>query len=251
MMTSLANKLDAVELGTEKHHCDFHGDYQSVGRKLLGRDLWSLCKKCEEANRQKEVEKKKQETELREKIRKEKFLANAGIIKRYWHLTLGEFNPTDSQAHAYKVARSFVDRFDEMAEKGQTVVFCGTIGTGKTRLVSAIIQSLGKGRYIRAVDISRTVRSTYTNNGQTEQDAIQSFVDPDLLVIDEAGLQQGTENEAMLISDVIDRRYGDMKPTIICSNLNEGELATVFGERAWDRLKQNCIICPVVGESLR
>jgi DNA replication protein DnaC len=55
----------------------------------------------------------------------------------------------------------------------------------------------------------------------------------------------------MLITDLIDRRYGELNPTVICSNLNEEQLSKFFGERAWDRLMQNGAIIPITGKSNR
>lgn len=241
------NIQDAVK---ETKSCETHGEYQSSKFDILDRIIWTACPTCNKEDVEKRnKEKDKAEEERKEKIRI-KMLTECGLIKRYWGINLDSINPTPSQENAYRMAVSFSERFDEMSEKGQNLIFCGTVGTGKTMIVHALMQTIGFGYYIRSVDISRRVRNTYST-GESEMDVIDNLVRQDLLVIDEVGLQQDTKNELLLITDLIDRRYGDMKPTIICSNLNELGLKDCFGPRAWDRIMQNGAIIPITGESNR
>jgi len=235
-------------LGVKTIVCDLHGEYESEGKSFGSIEFWSPCPECA-----KELEKKENDEKNRaEKMAREKFYKKSGIVKRYWDLTLDSFEPKPNQEKAHKLAVQFCARFDEMEKRGQTLVFPGNVGTGKTRLASSIIQTLGFGQYVRAIDISRDVRATYTNSSnETEREVVQKYVDKKLLIIDEVGVQMGTDNERILLTDIIDRRYGDLHPTIICSNLNESQLVDVFGERAWSRLKQNYVICPIVGDDLR
>ncbi len=238
---------------TKTSQCDIHGEYKAGKFTILDRDIWTKCPKCIEASAEKEKAKEKEvlDREAQKRAKEiEKNLVECGLIKRYRGIKLDSINPTPDQEKALRTAVSFTERFNEMSEKGQNLIFCGTVGTGKTMLVHAIMQTLGFGYYIRAIDISRRVRNTYSN-GESELEAINNLVGQDLLVIDEVGVQQDTKNESLLITDLIDRRYGDMKPTIICSNLNEQGLSECFGARAWDRIMQNGAIIPMTGKSNR
>ncbi|MDV7919996.1 ATP-binding protein, partial [Pseudomonas aeruginosa] len=73
----------------------------------------------------------------------------------------------------------------------------------------------------------------------TERDALEELAGFDLLVIDELGAQGGTEYELGLLHEVIDRRYREMRPTVVVSNMSAQEVAKYIGDRAVDRLREN------------
>jgi DNA replication protein DnaC len=58
-------------------------------------------------------------------------------------------------------------------------------------------------------------------------------------VLDEVGVQYGTDAEKQIAFEIINTRYENLRPTIIISNLNAAELTTFIGERVMDRLKEN------------
>ena len=165
--------MGKLETFTRTSVCDKHGEYTEQGLKPFNSMLWSGCLKCGD--------------ELK---------AEADAIK--------------AMEQTFKIAMVFVKEFDRMERESKTIIFNGGVGTGKTRLVQSMLQSLGFGEYVRAVDISRRVRATYSSN-ESEISEVQKFVDCKCLVIDEVGIQGGTEKEENLITDIVDRRYGDMK----------------------------------------
>ena len=61
----------------------------------------------------------------------------------------------------------------------------------------------------------------------------------DLLIIDEVGVQRGSDFEKETFFDVINERYENMRPTIILSNLTIEEIKVFLGERVFDRLREN------------
>ena len=63
----------------------------------------------------------------------------------------------------------------------------------------------------------------------------------DLLILDEVGMQYGTEAEQITLFDIIDKRYRDLKPTILLTNQNSSGLKQFLGERSFDRVKEECI----------
>lgn len=238
----------------ETRNCEKHGDYQANVLAIFnGKQIISKCPECEDERKESEEQERKLAEQKRieqEVINKRHEMISNGLMPRYIGITLEDFKPLDEQKAAYDACLMFALKFDEMCETGKTMFFCGTVGTGKTMLVHALIQTVGHGRYLRAVDISRMVRDCYSKN-ESEYDLIDSLARAKLLVIDEVGVQQDTKHESLLITDLIDRRYGNMLPTIICSNLNKDKLKETFGERAWDRLMQNGVIIPVLGKSQR
>ncbi len=61
----------------------------------------------------------------------------------------------------------------------------------------------------------------------------------DLLVIDEIGVQSGTDNERKILFEIIDSRYLQMAPTILLSNLEQTQVIDLVGERVVDRMYEN------------
>lgn len=247
----MMQKASTQELGLKTVECPTHGEYQSEGKSFFGNEVWSSCPQCKSDKKQREADDQKEKARRAKQLADDKAFEKTGVVPRYRGVTLENFGAKEGQSGPLQFAKKFVNDFERMKKKGQTLIFCGTLGTGKTRLVSAIIQSLGFGRYVRSIDISRDVRDSITSSTLSERQVVNGFVEPELLVIDEVGVQAQTDNAQMLLTDIIDRRYGHMRPTIVVSNLNEKQLASVFGARAWDRLSQNCLICPMVGGSHR
>jgi DNA replication protein DnaC len=63
------------------------------------------------------------------------------------------------------------------------------------------------------------------------------MVDCDLLIIDEIGVQFGTDTERMIIYDILDQRYEAMLPVILTTNVMDlKSLETYLGDKIIDRL---------------
>jgi DNA replication protein DnaC len=65
------------------------------------------------------------------------------------------------------------------------------------------------------------------------------MTDMDLLILDEIGVQFGSETERNLLFDVLNERYEDCKPTLLLSNLPKQDVAKYLGERVMDRLRED------------
>jgi len=71
----------------------------------------------------------------------------------------------------------------------------------------------------------------------TQSEFLRRMGELDLLVIDEVGVQFGTDTERMILYEVLDLRYEAMLPVILTSNIrNMKTLEKLLGERIIDRL---------------
>lgn len=128
-----------------------------------------------------------------------------------------------------------------------SLILAGNCGTGKTFLACAIANALidrkKSVRYWTANGIVRAVRSTWNSSSRDCRQPSFSYdadlIEPDLLIIDEVGVQAGSENEQQIIFDVINARYNEMRPVIVISNEDIEGITRFLGPRTFDRLCEN------------
>lgn len=186
----------------------------------------------------------------------QRLMQRAGIPPRFQTRTLDGYQVEQPGQHrALALARRYAKQFAEIRAKGTCLVFSGNRGTGKTHLACGIANAvMGDGYsalFVAAGEVVRKVRATWRKDSPiTEADAINQFAEIDLLIIDEVGVQYGTEGEQIVLFEVINRRYERLMPTIILTNLpierpKDGDgrerqmsLADYLGERAVDRLRE-------------
>ena len=123
------------------------------------------------------------------------------------------------------------------------MILTGKPGTGKTHLACALLFEAKKKGYsaffINVRKLFRAVRDTWREGAaESESQVIDRYVDLDLLVIDEVGVQAKSENEQHILYDILNGRYENAKPTIILSNETLPEIKQIIGERAYDRLRE-------------
>ena len=124
------------------------------------------------------------------------------------------------------------------------MILCGGVGTGKTHIaiamLLAIIRSGKMGLYTSVMRMVRDVRSGYSRDSKyTEQDKIDYYSRIDMLVIDEIGVQFGTEAEKMLLFEILNGRYELDRPAILLSNKSLEVVTEYLGEAVMDRFKEN------------
>lgn len=231
--------------GCKKAICEKHGEYTSEPFKLKGfggmpgRVLYSRCPQCEE-----EIEENRRlEKEQDEKALFMERISAAGIPKRFSSCSFDGYSTTKQSSFNLKAIKSFLRKFNKMKKTGTSIILCGRPGTGKTHLSCALAIELIKLkeyiRYTTSYKMLANIKSTYNKRSeQTESEAIKTYVDCSLLIIDEVGVQFGSDAEKILFYQIINGRYENMSPTILISNLNEVEVREFIGERAFDRLRE-------------
>jgi DNA replication protein DnaC len=214
--------------------------------------MWTRCKACEESMQTAE----RHRQDIAENRARAAKLDAAQIPLRFRAKTLESYSVRhDEQAYAKAKAESFAEHFAQHKRQGTFLVLSGTVGTGKTHLALAIAQHVISNNtvfYTSAIDAIRSIRATWRlNSGKSEAQALAEFTGVDLLIIDEIGVQYGTESEQMCLFDIIDKRYRDVKPTILISNLTKAELKGFLGERSFDRLREGGLWVDFLWESFR
>jgi DNA replication protein DnaC len=232
----------AIKLKTRTDTCDRHGEY--LARNFIGK-VWSNCPACtaeHDAAQQAKAEADAREAKLRAWHQR---IGQAGIPERFQSRSLDNFEAaTDAQRHALAFARKYAEGFDAVIETGRSALFIGKPGTGKTHLAVGIgMHLMGQKRTVLFTTVMRAIRrvkdSWARESTATESQAIAALVFPDLLILDEVGVQFGSEFEKNMLFDVLNERYEKRRPTLLMSNLPIEEVRAYLGERVFDRMRED------------
>ncbi|WP_423192963.1 ATP-binding protein [Cupriavidus sp. H18C2] len=231
---------------TKTSLCAQHGEYES--RRLLRFGIWTGCKQCQ--LQAEEVERTEREREAAERefarraSRAAKLLEVANLPPRFADRRLSNYRPTcDTAKRALAAITEYANGFDEALESGASLILCGGVGTGKTHLAVGIAHAvLARDRpaiYTSVMAAVRAVKDTYRRDAErSEAEVIADFVSPDLLILDEVGVQFGSDTEKLILFEIINGRYEHFRPTVVVSNLAKDSLVQFLGERVIDRLRE-------------
>lgn len=253
-----ASALPAVmaRIGSMQFNCERHGPYMAKGVRLKTRDVWDRCPECVEVQRAADRAVKEAQDAERARADFEEKLQIAAIPPRFIGKTLDNFKAeTEGQRYAATVARDFIENFEQRRKRGDGLILSGMPGTGKSHIAAAILQGIlpkHVGMYTTCMSAIRAIRETWRKDSErSEREVLSILGEVPLLVLDEIGVQYGTDGEQTIIFDILDRRYRDMMPSILLTNQDKAGLKTFIGERAYDRLTETCRWVPFDWPSYR
>src|ERR1039457_656133 len=230
--------------------CERHGEYTATTKTYFESacTYTSSCPSCEkEREEQREGHRRKQDQELQQEQRCARIDRNrraAAIPTRFACCTFDGYVATvEGQRRAHVAAKGFAETFDAVSQTGSSLLLSGKPGCGKTHLACAIANNLlDAGRtviYTQVVELIRAIRDTWRRDSDRSETAvIEKYRSADLLILDEVGVQFGSEAERTQLFDILDGRYRERRPTVIVSNLSGNALRGCLGERLFDRMTE-------------
>lgn len=206
----------------------------------------------EDIKKLREEDEKKQCTHFKAQFDEHKaraLIGRSGILPLHRGCTIDNFiADTHEKNYAKQFSRYYIDNFEKNIGSG--FIFSGGVGTGKNHLAAAICNELiKKGKSVLVITVTelmQKLRKCYKIESEISEDEfIQTMIDFDLLVLDEIGLQRGTDAERLALNQIIDQRVSRFRPTGMLTNLpanssdNLPSMNSVLGVRIMDRMRSN------------
>ncbi|GAB3113385.1 hypothetical protein GCM10027160_17210 [Streptomyces calidiresistens] len=125
--------------------------------------------------------------------------------------------------------------------KGRSLLILGTTGTGKTHEAYGAVRSLLiagvrlRWKATTAADLYAELRPRPGHD--TERELMDAARCP-LLILDDLGAARSSEWTEEITMRLINRRYNEMLPTLITSNLGPADLRDQLGDRIASRLAE-------------
>jgi DNA replication protein DnaC len=206
--------------------------------------LGVIVRKCPTCDRI-EIEKMEKEEARTEAIKKaneiQRLMGQLQIGKRFSGMAFSDYIPACKEAERVKtVCQRYAETFDDRCRDGDSLILLGACGTGKNMLAAILCQEVVKQQrsavHTTVFKMIRSVKDSWRKGSEkSEEDVIRSFSEPDLLVVDEVGVQFGSDTEKLYLTEIINNRYERKMPTVLISNLNFEELEKSLGTRIIDR----------------
>lgn len=145
----------------------------------------------------------------------------------------------------------------EFVGRKENVLICGPVGVGKTFIANALAHSACRRGHkvivLRASTMFKRLLQSRADNSHGRE--LVKLISPELLIIDDFGLQRLTDEQANDFYEVVVERYGRAS-TVITSNRDVQKWMALFDDpimanSALDRLAHNAHQLVIEGESYR
>ena len=138
--------------------------------------------------------------------------------------------------------------------KGGFLILNGSVGTGKTSAAAAVMNELLMGTYLDMLELELKLNTAdrYNTYSMNREQYMHSLASCNLLVLDEVGrFPERKMFEQPILFYLLNRRYQNRRPTVICTNMSSKEFADFMGQAIIDRIRSNRIRVELNGKSLR
>lgn len=160
-------------------------------------------------------------------------------------------------AVAAKTITYYLENFEEMKNRGMGLyLFSETKGSGKTRMVVGIANSLLKNHQVKFAgsttiikEIKRTWNKKPGEDGENENQLLDSLAAVEILIIDDFGTETPTGWVNDKFYQIINDRYVGRKVTIFTSNESLDRLQ--YDDRITNRIKERTYQIAFPNESVR
>mgnify|MGYP001049979471 CR=1 FL=1 len=217
----------------------------------LGGTLFHPCCICQCQSEARELELAK-EKQLQEQQRIARLKANGlqdASLRQFTFANDTGINPEMQKAHSY------VEHWPEMKATATGLLLWGNVGTGKSFFAGCIANALlDQGVPVLMTNFSRILNALTGMFSDDRNKYIDSLNHYSLLIIDDLGMERGTEYALEQVFNVIDSRYRSKLPLIVTTNMTLEELKNpqdLTRSRIYDRVLERCVPLRINNQNIR
>lgn len=201
-----------------------------------------------------EIEKRKRRDEYEQKMHAINRLKDASMMSsKFRNAGFSKYIVREENQEAYRLARTYVERFREMRHKNQGLLLYGPVGTGKSYTAACIANALMEQNVTVIMTSFVKILQDIQGTGN-EASYIQILNSASLLIIDDLGAERNTDYAMEKVYNIIDSRSRTNKPMILTTNLELSEMfecTDIRYKRVYDRIFETCYPVEIAGESFR
>jgi DNA replication protein DnaC len=145
--------------------------------------------------------------------------------------------------------RAWMDGY--LAGRHGSLVLTGEIGTTKTWHLWKLNETLIRHGWHGQFRIATTYDVKVATDRPTDHEQLARWREADLFAIDDLGARAINDWTADAISELVDHRWQNRRPTLIATNLTGLEIRNVLGDRASSRLGDGATVAKFTGADLR
>ena len=222
--------------------------YFAEGKTLFGRDRHPKECDCKRADREKR-EAADREQKHREEVGRLKRMGFTNPAMQEW-----TFENDNGKCPQMDKAHFYVAHWEDMEAENIGYLLWGKVGAGKSYFAGCIANALME----REISVCMTNFALILNDLAASYKDRNEYIDHlcrfPLLILDDFGMERGTEYGLEQVYNVVDSRYRSNKPMIVTTNLTLEELQNPEDTphaRIYDRLLEMCSPVCFTGENFR
>ena len=218
------------------------------GLVLMGKNKHPIECACHKTEREQQeaVVKEQKHLDLVRRLKADGFTDPAMLD---W--TFANDNGRSTQMHH---AHRYVEQWQTMRSENIGLLLWGGVGTGKSFLAGCIANALMEQKVPVCMTNFAHVVNELNSSFSGQNKVVDRLCRYPLLIIDDFGMERGTEYALEQIYNIVDSRYRSRKPLIVTTNLTLDEIRhpqdTVHA-RIYDRLLEMCVPVSCIGASFR
>ena len=205
--------------------------------------------KCDRERLEKQKQREK-EQEI-ERLKRSCFISMS-----QWAYTFDNYKGEKDKS--YTIAKNYVKEYEQMKKENIGLLFCGTVGSGKTYLACCIANALIEEYMIRVKirNFAQIINDLQKSGFDLDKNEyIESLTNVSVLILDDLGIERDTSYAKEQVYNIVNSRYLKQKPTIFTTNLPYEKIQNsddgVEYERIYSRIIEMCIPIKVMGEDFR
>ena len=143
--------------------------------------------------------------------------------------------------------QSIIKKLEESNKDKKGLFFFGNTGTGKTYTLHALAKN--KGKVDNFVELLANFRDAMRKGFYL--DNLNDYCNKEFIFIDDVGAENISEFVLEFFYLVVNKRYENMKRTVISTNLTIEAFKDRYGDRILSRLSEMCLIIELKGDDRR